>query len=138
MSNIEKMMENILPITKVIGSGLICFSSLMLILSLILSLKKKTRKIFLETAGLSVFCGITIFIVPMIGKLMYMEPRVGEELVPWKDMLLLVIGILILVIISDINYKWLSILLTFLFVLFLHCSTYCSIFFLSQFCMHEL
>ena len=32
--------------------------------------------------------GITIFIVPMIGKLMYMEPRVGEELVPWKDMLL--------------------------------------------------
>lgn len=55
MSNIEKMMENILPITKVIGSGLICFSSLMLILSLILSLKKKTRKIFLETAGLSVF-----------------------------------------------------------------------------------
>lgn len=105
MSNIEKMMENILPITKVIGSGLICFSSLMLtlslILSLILSLKKKTRKIFLETAGLSVFCGITIFIVPMIGKLMYMEPRVGEELVPWKDMLLLVIGILILVIISE-------------------------------------
>ena len=94
MSNIEKMMENILPITKVIGSGLICFSSLMLILSLILSLKKKTRKIFLETAGLSVFCG-------MIGKLMYMEPRVGEELVPWKDMLLLVIGILILVIISE-------------------------------------
>ncbi|MFR5970454.1 MAG: hypothetical protein ACLUGF_05205 [Clostridium sp.] len=101
MSNIEKMMENILPITKVIGSGLICFSSLMLMLSLILSLKKKTRKIFLETAGLSVFCGITIFIVPMIGKLMYMEPRVGEELVPWKDMLLLVIGILILVIISE-------------------------------------
>ena len=92
MSNIEKMMENILPITKVIGSGLICFSSLMLILSLILSLKKK---------GLSVFCGITIFIVPMIGKLMYMEPRVGEELVPWKDMLLLVMGILILVIISE-------------------------------------
>lgn len=35
-------------------------------------------------------------------------------------------------------YKCLSILLTFLFVLFLHCSTYCSIFFLSQFCMHEL
>ena len=34
--------------------------------------------------------------------------------------------------------KWLSILLTFLFLLFLHCSTYCSIFFLSQFCMHEL
>lgn len=97
MSNIEKMMENILPITKVIGSGLICFSSLMLILSLI----KKTRKIFLKTAGLSVLCGITIFIVPMIGKLMYMEPRVGGELVPWKDMLLLVIGILILVIISE-------------------------------------
>ena len=65
------------------------FSSLMLILSLI----KKTRKIFLKTAGLSVLCGITIFIVPMIGKLMY--------LVPWKDMLLLVIGILILVIISE-------------------------------------
>lgn len=63
--------------------------------------KKKTRKIFLETAGLSVFCGITIFIVPMIGKLMYMESRVGEELVPWKDMLLLVMGILILVIISE-------------------------------------
>lgn len=97
MSNIEKMMENILPITKVIGSGLICFSSLMLILSLI----KKTRKIFLKTAGLSVLCGITIFIVSMIGKLMYMEPRVGEGLVPWKDMLLLVIGILILVIISE-------------------------------------
>jgi asparagine N-glycosylation enzyme membrane subunit Stt3 len=89
MSNIEKIMENILPITRVIGSGLICFSSLMLILSLI----KKTRKIFLKTAGLSVLCGITIFIVPMIGKLMY--------LVPWKDMLLLVIGILILVIISE-------------------------------------
>lgn len=35
-------------------------------------------------------------------------------------------------------YKCLYILLTFLFVLFLHCSTYCSIFFLSQFCMHEL
>ena len=101
MSNIEKMMINILPITKVIGSGLICFSSLMLMLSLILSQKKKTRKIFLETAGLSVLCGITIFIVPMIGKLMYMEPRVGEGLVPWKDMLLLVIGILILVIISE-------------------------------------
>ncbi len=32
---------------------------------------------------------------------MYMEPRVGEGLVPWKDMLLLVIGILILVIISE-------------------------------------
>lgn len=32
---------------------------------------------------------------------MYMEPRVGEELVPWKDMLLLVMGILILVIISE-------------------------------------
>ena len=31
----------------------------------------------------------------------YMEPRVGEGLVPWKDMLLLVIGILILVIISE-------------------------------------
>ena len=30
-----------------------------------------------------------------------MEPRVGEGLVSWKDMLLLVMGILILVIISE-------------------------------------
>ena len=97
MSNIEKMMENILPITKVIGSGLICFSSLMLVLSLM----TKARKIFLKTAAVSVLCGSTMITISIIEKLMYMEPRVGEELVPWKDMLLLVMGILILVIISE-------------------------------------
>lgn len=55
MSNIEKMMENILPITKVIGSGLICFSSLMLILSLILSLKKKDEKDIFRDGGIICF-----------------------------------------------------------------------------------
>lgn len=63
--------------------------------------KKKDEKDIFRDGGIICFCGITIFIVPMIGKLMYMEPRVGEGLVSWKDMLLLVMGILILVIISE-------------------------------------
>lgn len=73
------------------------FSSLMLVLSLM----TKARKIFLKTAAVSVLCGSTMITISIIEKLMYMEPRVGEGLVPWKDVLLLVTGILILVIISE-------------------------------------
>lgn len=96
MSNIEKMLENIFPITNVIGRVLIYVSILMIILSLI----KEMRKMFLELAGLSALCAITMLIIPVMGKLMYMKPVVGEKLFSWKDMLLFGGGILILVITS--------------------------------------
>lgn len=99
MSNIEKMMENISPIINVVGWVLICFSVLMLIFSL----KKGLRKMFLELAVLSAGCAIPMLIIPVMGKLMYMEPGVGEKLFSWKDMLLFGGGILILIIASNMK-----------------------------------
>lgn len=99
MSNIEKMMENISPIINVAGWVLICFSVLMLIFSL----KKGLRKMFLELAVLSAGCAIPMLIIPVMGKLMYMEPGVGEKLFSWKDMLLFGGGILILIIASNMK-----------------------------------
>ncbi len=102
MSNIEKMMENISPIINVAGLVLICFSVLMLIFSL----KKgwrSLRKMFLELAVLSASCAIPMLIIRVMGKLMYMEPGVGEKLFSWKDMLLFGGGILILIIASNMK-----------------------------------
>lgn len=102
MSNIEKMMENISPIINVAGLVLICFSVLMLIFSL----KKgwrSLRKMFLELAVLSAGCAIPMLIIRVMGKLMYMEPGVGEKLFSWKDMLLFGGGILILIIASNMK-----------------------------------
>lgn len=99
MSNIEKMMENISPIINVAGWLLICFSVLMLIFSL----KKGLRKMFLELAVLSASCAIPMLIIRVMGKLMYMEPGVGEKLFSWKDMLLFGGGILILIIASNMK-----------------------------------
>lgn len=99
MSNIEKMMENISPIINVVGWVLICFSVLMLIFYL----KKGLRKMFLELAVLSAGCAIPMLIIPVMGKLMYMEPGVGEKLFSWKDMLLFGGGILILIIASNMK-----------------------------------
>ena len=102
MSNIEKMMENISPIINVAGLVLICFSVLMLIFSL----KKgwrSLRKMFLELAVLSASCAIPMLIIRVMGKLMYMEPGVGEKLFSWKDMLLFGGGILILIISSNMK-----------------------------------
>jgi len=99
MSNIEKMMENISPVINVVGWVLICFSVLMLIFSL----KKGLRKMFLELAVLSAGCAIPMLIIPVMGKLMYMEPGVGEKLFSWKDMLLFGGGILILIIASNMK-----------------------------------
>ena len=103
MSNIEKMMENIFPIINVAGNVagwlLICFSVLMLIFSL----KKGLRKMFLELAVLSAGCANPMLIIPVMGKLMYMEPGVGEKLFSWKDMLLFGGGILILIIASNMK-----------------------------------
>ncbi len=99
MSNIEKMMENIFPIINVAGWVLICFSVLMLIFSL----KKGLRKMFLELAVLSAGCAIPMLIIPVMGKLMYMGPGVGEKLFSWKDMLLFGGGILILIIASNMK-----------------------------------
>lgn len=102
MSNIEKMMENISPIINVAGLVLICFSVLMLIFSL----KKgwrSLREMFLELAVLSASCAIPMLIIRVMGKLMYMEPGVGEKLFSWKDMLLFGGGILILIIASNMK-----------------------------------
>ena len=99
MSNIEKMMENISPIINVVGWVLICFSVLMLIFYL----KKGLRKMFLELAVLSAGCAIPMLIIPVMGKLMYMEPGVGEKLFSWKDMLLFGGGILIFIIASNMK-----------------------------------
>ena len=102
MSKIEKMMENISPIINVAGLVLICFSVLMLIFSL----KKgwrRLRKMFLELAVLSASCAIPMLIIRVMGKLMYMEPGVGEKLFSWKDMLLFGGGILILIIASNMK-----------------------------------
>ena len=99
MSDIEKMMENISPVINVVGWVLICFSVLMLIFSL----KKGLRKMFLELAVLSAGCAIPMLIIPVMGKLMYMEPGVGEKLFSWKDMLLFGGGILILIIASNMK-----------------------------------
>lgn len=93
------MMENISPIINVAGWVLICFSVLMLIFSQ----KKGLRKMFLELAVLSAGCAIPMLIIPVMGKLMYMEPGVGEKLFSWKDMLLFGGGILILIITSNMK-----------------------------------
>lgn len=102
MSNIEKMMENISPIINVAGGLLICFSVLMLIFSLKKGLRS-LRKMFLELAVLSASCAIPMLIIRVMGKLMYMEPGVGEKLFSWKDMLLFGGGILILIIASNMK-----------------------------------
>lgn len=102
MSNIEKMMENISPIINVAGLVLICFSVLMLIFSLKKGLRS-LRKMFLELAVLSASCAIPMLIIRVMGKLMYMEPGVGEKLFSWKDMLLFGGGILILIIASNMK-----------------------------------
>lgn len=97
MSNIEKAMENIFPVINVIGWVLICFSILMLILSL----KKALRKMFLELAVLSAGCAIPILLISVFQKLMYMEPPLVEEkLFSWTDVLFFVVGILIFIIAS--------------------------------------
>ena len=102
MSNIEKMMENISPIINVAGWVLICLSVLMLIFSLKKGLRS-LRKMFLELAVLSASCAIPMLIIRVMGKLMYMEPGVGEKLFSWKDMLLFGGGILILIIASNMK-----------------------------------
>ena len=102
MSNIEKMMENISPIINVAGWLLIWFSVLMLIFSLKKGLRS-LRKMFLELAVLSASCAIPMLIIRVMGKLMYMEPGVGEKLFSWKDMLLFGGGILILIIASNMK-----------------------------------
>ena len=102
MSNIEKMMENISPIINVAGWLLICLSVLMLIFSLKKGLRS-LRKMFLELAVLSASCAIPMLIIRVMGKLMYMEPGVGEKLFSWKDMLLFGGGILILIIASNMK-----------------------------------